>query len=117
MDIESTYFHNFSIYREQKITNEFGQTLPSKFLQVQNLQNIPCAYSQSSRNSMNATQTTTTNRININPKIFCSPGIDVHAGDRVYIYYHGRLLGKFQTSETILYDSHQEIPILRIGEA
>lgn len=116
MDITSTYFHNMSISRLQDTIDEWGGTI-QKYEPIPIMQLIPCAFSQSSRNSQNATQTDSVNVIKYNPKIFCDPNLDIIAGDRIEVRFNTRLLGSFTASEPYIYNSHQEIPLLKLGEA
>lgn len=115
LDISSTYFHSMSISRFQDTVNEYGIT-EQKYVPIPLLQLVPCGYSQSKR-EYNSTQTDNRNIIKYNPKIFCNPSLDIRAGDRIIINYNDRVIGEFTTSEPYIYDSHQEVPLLKVGEA
>lgn len=115
MDISSTYFHLLSISRMAETTDEWGGTKQT-YGPVTSLQNISCGYSQGSRNK-NTTQTETRNVISYNPKVFCDSSLDIKTGDRVTINYGIRVIGEFTASEPYLYNSHQEVSLIRLGEA
>lgn len=116
MNIEDTYFHTMSVSRYQSTENEWGAEEQS-YLPLPLLQLIPCAFSQGSRNSVNHSQTDSTNIIEYTPKIFCNPLLDILAGDRITINYGTRVIGEFTASEPYIYQTHQEIPIIKLGEA
>lgn len=116
MNIKSTYFHVMSISRMQEIENEWGTT-KQKLVPVPLLQLLPCAFSQSSRNSKNTTRTESENKVSYNPKMFCDTGLDIKVGDRVSITFANRLLGEFTTGEQYWYSTHQEVPLTMVGEA
>lgn len=116
MDITNTYFHTMSISRIQDIKNEWGGTV-QKYVPIPIMQLIPCAFSQSSRNGINTNIDNERNVIIYNPKIFCNPSLDIRAGDRIEVRFGARLLGEFEASEPYIYDSHQEVPLSKVGEA
>lgn len=113
--INQTYFHKMTVLRNETTEDEWGGVI-SGYHEVTGLISIPCAFSQSSRN-VNTSQTESTNEININPKIFCNPDLDIRVGDRIQVYWKTRYLGTFNASNPYIYNSHQEIPISRVGEA
>jgi len=115
MGISSTYFHKLSISRMVETTDQWGGT-SQKYGPVTSLQDIICGYSQGSRNK-NTTQTETRNVISYNPKLFCDPSLDIKVGDRVTINYNTMVIGEFTASEPYLYNSHQEVSLIRLGEA
>ena len=115
MGIESTYFHTLNVKRMGDTTDEWGGTIQG-YADVPTLQDISCGYSQGSR-SKNTTQTEIRNVISYNPKLFCKPSLDIKTGDRVTINYNERVIGEFTTSEPYLYNSHQEVSLIRLGEA
>ncbi len=114
--IESTYFHIFSVERLQPIENEWGTTETS-YQPVTSLQDIECGFSQASRNNINTTRTESTNIISYNPKIFCNSEFEIVAGDRITVKFGTRNIGVFTASEPYIYETHQEIPLLKVGEA
>lgn len=124
MGIESTYFHVMNISRIGDKEETDGSTVQD-YVKVPLLQLLPCGYSQSKRNVMNAEQTDSVNKIVLVPKIFCDPALDVRVGDRLEVHFKIKTaagftlkkIGDFQASEPLLYDSHQEIPLLGEGEA
>lgn len=111
MDISATYFHKMSVSRFGDTKDEWGGTKQA-YVPIPALQFITCGYSQSSR-TMNAIQTVTTNNITYNPKIFCDPTLDIKAGDRITVNYGSKVIGKFQAGEPYVYDSHQEVPLIK----
>lgn len=113
--IEQTYFHSMSVSRFVDTVDEYGQT-KQEYAEIPSLQLIRCGYSQSKRNS-NTTRTESVNQIVYQPKVFCDPTLDVRAGDRITINYNTRVIGEFTAGEPYIYDSHQEIPITKVGEA
>lgn len=116
MGIESTYFHVMSVSRMQDVVDEWGGTV-QEYAPVPLLQLIPCGYSQSKRNGTNATQTESANVVSYNPKVFCAALLDIKAGDRITINFGDKVIGEFTASEPYIYDSHQEVPLLKVGEA
>lgn len=116
MDISSTYFHTMSISRIQNTKDKYGGTM-QKYMPIPILQLIPCAFSQNSRNGTNATQTESSNVVTYNPKVFCSTNLDIKVGDRISIINNSRPLGEFTASQPYYYDSHQEVTLLKLGEA
>lgn len=115
MDISSTYFHLLSVSRLTSTVDEWGGT-SQKYSPVESLQLIACGYSQGSRNK-NTTQTESTNVISYNPKVFCDPSLIINAGDRVTINSDTRVIGEFTASVAYYYNSHQEVSLIRLGEA
>lgn len=116
MSIESTYFHKMNISRLQDNVDEWGGT-NQKYEPIPIMQLLPCAFSQSARNSTNTVRTESVNVVSYNPKIFCSLNLDIRAGDRIEIIFNSRSLGEFTASEPYLYPTHQEIPLMKVGEA
>jgi len=116
MNIKNTYFHVMSISRMQDIENEWGTT-EQKYAPVPILQLIPCAFSQSSRNSKNTTRTESDNKVSYNPKVFCDTNLDIKPGDRLVITFKDRTVGEFTAGEAYWYSTHQEIPLMMVGEA
>lgn len=116
MGIEQTYFHKMSVSRAGSGDSWDGDSTLT-YAPVPLLQLITCAFSQSNRNTANASQTTAANTITYNPKIFCDPSLDIRAGDRITVNYGTRVIGTFQASEPYIYDSHQEIPLMKVGAA
>lgn len=115
MSIASTYFHTMDVSRLTDTEDDFGRT-NQKYMPVLELQNINCGYSQSSRN-MNTTRTESNNIIEFNPKVFCNPTLDIKTGDRISIKYHTRDMGEFTAGSPYIYDSHQEIPLMKKSDA
>lgn len=115
MGIASTYFHTMDVSRLSDTEDEFGRTKQGYVL-VDTLQNINCGYSQSSR-GMNTIRTESVNIIEYNPKIFCNPTLDIKTGDRISVKYHTRDMGEFTAGEPYIYDSHQEIPLMKKSDA
>jgi len=109
--IESTYGHKATIkgYRESK--TEYGSTKHDKVIVVED---ILCALSQNSRN-FNTTQNLS-NDISYTAKLFCSPDIEVNTGDEIIVSI-GFTTREFKAGEPYIYESHQEIPLLRESEA
>lgn len=116
MNIKSTYFHKMTVNRIQDIEDEWGGTKQG-YSPVEPLILIPCAFSQSSRNSKNTKRTESENVIKYSPKIFCDPTLNILAGDRIEIMFNTRKIGEFTTSEPYLYSTHQEITLELIGDA
>ena len=116
MNIKSTYFHSMTVLRIQDIENEWGST-KQEYTPVESLMLIPCAFSQSSRNSKNTKRTESENVIKYNPKIFCDPELNILAGDRIEIVFNTRKIGEFTTSEPYFYSTHQEITLELLGDA
>ena len=116
MNITNTYFHHFSLSRIESVTDEWGKEKEG-YKPVENLQLIPCGFSQRSRSRKNAEQTESVNVIEHTEKIFCDPTIEIRAGDRITIFLKTRDLGEFTASEPFIYDTHQEIPVYKKDEA
>ena len=113
--IEITYFHTMNVSRFIDTKNEWGIT-EQDYKPIETLQSLPCGYSQSKR-EYNSTQSDNRNIIKYNPKVFCNPSLDIRAGDRITINYNNKIIGEFTASEPYIYDSHQEVPLLKVGEA
>lgn len=119
MGIETTYFHTMSVSRMQDVVDQWGGTV-QEYVPVPTLQVVACGYSQSKsggKKESNATQTESTNVITYNPKLFCSPILDIKAGDRITINFGIKVIGEFTASEPYIYNSHQEVSLLKVGEA
>lgn len=114
MNIESTYFHEFCLSRTQDIKNEWGAT-EQVFALVPSLQFIKCAFSQINRKY--SSEQKQSNRITYEAKLFCDASLDIRPGDWLQIYCKDKLLGEYKASVSFLYDSHQEVGLLREVES
>ncbi|QEK11691.1 hypothetical protein FQB35_04555 [Crassaminicella thermophila] len=112
--LEQTYFNRMKIIRITEIITEWDETI-SKEITVAS--NIKCAVSQTRRSSYNAAQTNVANEIKYTPKLFCGPDVDIKVGDKLIITLENGMTREYKTGEPYLYSSHQEIPLLREGEA
>lgn len=117
LGIENTYFHSMSVSRMQDAKDEWGATI-QKYEPIESLQNIPCAFSQNKRGTeYNSIRTETRTIVETTPKIFCNSNLDIQTGDRITINYNTRVIGEYTSAEPYIYDSHQEVPLQKVGEA
>lgn len=110
--IESTYFHKAIIKRHSSYKDEWDETKPGLAVIYGN---VPCAISQNS--GLNVTQTSPRNMVEYSTKLFCNPTYLIKPGDIVISVFENGLEREYQAGESIPYPYHQEVPLIREGEA
>ena len=105
--IESTYQDRCDIYKlkDKKIGSVTEKVMYKAYSQLK------CALSQKSIKTAN--QTDQTNIIRYDAKLFIMPEIDIPAGCEIWVYSHGRKLRFISSGEAFVYETHQEIMLLR----
>ncbi|WP_129599520.1 hypothetical protein [Anaerophilus nitritogenes] len=109
--LNSTYFDKMTVYRKETITVDYED----KDMNIEVYKDIPCSLDYSASNNTN--QTETANIIKYNPIIFCSPDLEIKAGDTIIVIIENGQKRKLKTGEYIYYPSHLEIPCVRNDEA
>ena len=109
--IEATYTDTCSVYGFDKM-REDGIT---KELKVMRFENIKCALSQKSLKP--TAQTGTVNNISYDAKLFTAPEHIITPGCEIRISRLGREYRFKSTGEAFVYETHQEIMLLRDEKA
>lgn len=112
--LESTYTDICTIKRSGEY--EDPETFETKFGESTVYENVKCALSQVSRSNYNANQSNSKNEIKYNVKLFISPNIEILTGDKAIVLRQGKTF-EFKTGEPFPYISHQEVPLLKEGDA
>ncbi len=110
--LELTYFDKATISGQTEYKKPNGATGFKSGIKVEN---VKCAVSK--KDVSNVNQTDTTNNIQYNVIMFCSPDTPIIAGDDVEITFQSGLKRKYEAGEFFSYSSHLEVPLLRKDKA
>jgi hypothetical protein len=108
--IERTYTDTCDIYKSKEVDG-----IVQKEVSYRAIAGLKCALSQ---RSLRATgQTETTNNIQYDAKLFCAPENEIPAGCEIRVFAQGRELRFITSGEPFVYETHQEIMLLRRDKA
>ncbi|MEA5008234.1 ABC transporter ATP-binding protein [Clostridium tyrobutyricum] len=103
-----TYFDKATISGQVPYTKPNGATAFKSGIKVEN---ISCAISK--KDVANPNQTDTTNNIQYNSVLFCTPDTPIVSGDDVEVTFENGINRKYEAGEPFYYASHLEVPLLR----
>ena len=104
--IATLYFDVMDIYRKEKVVNEHGVTELKENLIASN---IKCSLDKKDEVTSNGE----VGSIVSGYKVFCRPTVDIKIGDKLVITYNG-LTHTFEAGEPYPYQSHLEVPVIRM---
>ena len=109
--IELFYLHKMTIYRNVEVEKPNG-TIANELRAVDGMVDIPCRISFNKLNVDNPLKTTdTTNPIQEKPKIFCSPDLNIIAGDIVHITVSNKVYKGTASDVSMYADNHIEFTL------
>lgn len=103
-----TYFDKATISGQVAYIKPNGATAFKPGIKAED---ISCAVSK--KDVANVNQTDTTNNIQYNSILFCTPDIPIVSGDDVEVTFQNGIKKKYEAGEPFYYASHLEVPLLR----
>lgn len=107
--IESTYKELATIKGTRAVLKEWKETVLEE---ITIATDIKCGISQKS-SSFNTSQNELENNIKYPVKMFCSPDVEIKAGDEVIITFENGTTRTYNAGEPLYYISHLETPLQR----
>lgn len=110
--IESLYKGKCTIYEYKEYRDPETEELKSNLVPV--YENIPCKLCKKTINPGNKTEVA--NIINYVSVLHVNPDIKIKAGSKIVVTQHGITREFERSGEPPVYETHQEVPLQRVGK-